>query len=64
MEKLIEELYFSKFSTEITNNVLLEEIGINIIDDFKIIYLKYYGQINDYVNVQIPIIKYREIKKN
>ena len=59
MEKLIEELYFSKFPTEITNNILLEEIGINKIDHFKIIYLKYDGQIDDYVNLQIPIIKYR-----
>ena len=68
MEKLIEDLYFSvvPFPIEFKENMLLHKMKINNNkeeNNFKDIYLKYYGQIDETISVIFPIIKYHYRQK-
>lgn len=58
INKLIEDLYFSKSPIECENNILLDKMGITKKEDYKNLYLKYYGIINDITTVIFPTIKY------
>lgn len=58
MDKLIEDLYFSKIPIECKNNILLDKMGVKRKDDYKNLYLKYYGTIDDIITVIFPTIKY------
>lgn len=59
MEKLIQDLYFAKVPFDSKNNVLLEQMGIKKKDNYKNIYVKLYGAIDDIITLLFPIIKYR-----
>ena len=58
INKLIEDLYSLKTPFECKNNILLDKMGITKKDDYKNLYLKYYGTIEDIITVIFPTIKY------
>ena len=58
MKKLIEDLYFGKIPIECENNILLKQMSISKKDDYKNIYLKFFGEINESVSILFPLIRY------